>query len=182
MKIKLILIFSAIFILSTAFMLALSGETQRSSQRSENKPRANQGHIPSGPPARTSHRAPRQGERLPTGHLNDTPHVNHDQWYGHEAPNDPRFRLAHPFSNGRFAHSGPTFRYEIMRVNAGLHRFWLPDGFCFEVAAWDWPFCADWCWDCGDDFVIYDDPDHIGWYLLYNIHTGIYVHVLYMGM
>jgi hypothetical protein len=51
----------------------------------------------------------------------------------------------------------------------------------FQVADWDWPICADWCWDCGDDFVVYEDPDHMGWYMLYNVHTGAYVHVSYLG-
>src|SRR5271157_1621625 len=55
-------------------------------------------------------------------------------------------------------------------------------GFGFEVASWDWPICADWCWNCADDFVVYEDTDHAGWYLLYNVHTGVYVHVSYLGM
>ena len=42
-----------------------------------------------------------------------------------------------------------------------------------QVADWDWPICADWCWDCGDDFVVYEDPDHIGWYMLYNVHGSL---------
>ncbi len=69
----------------------------------------------------------------------------------------------------------------VERFDRDHHRFWFPGGFSFEVAAWDWPICADWCWDCGDDFVVYEDADHAGWYMLYNVHTGAYVHVTYMG-
>jgi hypothetical protein len=182
MKNKLALLFASVLILSTAFMLARPGTAQRRGQQSNIRPRANQGHIPPAPPARSNPSEHRQAEHLSTGHVNDTPHVNHDQWYGHEQPNDPRFHLDHPFPNGRFAHFGPAFRYQIIRIDPNLHRFWLPDGFFFEVAAWDWPLFADWCWDCGDDFIVYEDPDHIGWYILYNVHTGIYVHVQYMGL
>ncbi len=39
----------------------------------------------------------------------------------------------------------------------------------------------DWCWDCDDDFVVYEDPDHNGWSILHNVHTGVNVHVMYMG-
>jgi hypothetical protein len=99
----------------------------------------------------------------------------------HDSPTDKRFHLDHPFEHGRFEHFGPTFRYRVERFDRDHHRFWFPGGFSFEVAAWDWPICADWCWDCGDDFVVYEDPDHSGWYMLYNVHTGVYVHVTYMG-
>ncbi|HVP37705.1 MAG TPA: hypothetical protein VMS93_00830 [Candidatus Saccharimonadales bacterium] len=120
-------------------------------------------------------------ERLATGHTNDTPHVNRNHWYGHAAPTDARFHLGHAFAHGKFARVGPGFRYEVIRFDLARHWFWLPGGFSFEVAAWDWPLCADWCWDCGDDFVVYDDPDHIGWYIVYNVHLGVYVHAQYMG-
>ena len=53
--------------------------------------------------------------------------------------------------------------------------------FTLKLRPGDWPVCADWCWDCGDDFVVYEDTDHVGWYLFYNVHTGVYVHVSYMG-
>jgi len=93
-----------------------------------------------------------------------------------------RYVLAHPFEHGHFEHFGPSYRYHVERFDRDPHRFWFPGGFSFEIAAWDWPVAAEWCWDCdGDSFVVYDDADHPGWYLLYNAHTGEYVHVNYLG-
>jgi hypothetical protein len=89
--------------------------------------------------------------------------------------------MDHGLPHGRFERFGPEYRYNVVRIDSDHHCFWLPDGFFFDVAAWDWPICADWCWDCGDAYAIYEDPDHIGWYLLYNAQTGAYVHVTYQG-
>jgi len=107
--------------------------------------------------------------------------VRGDHWYGHAAPNDPRFQLARPFEHGRFGLAGPGHVYSVARVDLGARRFWLPGGFGFEIATWDWALTAPWCWDC-DQFVVYDDPDHIGWYLLYDVRFGEYVHVQYLGL
>jgi len=160
------------------------GEMQRPAQPAQpvhNQPRANQGHIPPPPPQRARGAKP-QAERWGGGRVNSTPHVNNNQWYGRDRPNDKRYHLDHPFERGRFEHFGPAYRYNIARVDPNLHRVWLPDGYYFEVSSWDWPLASTWCWTCGgDDFVIYEDPDHPGWYLLYNLYTGAFVHVLYMG-
>lgn len=145
-----------------------------------NYPRANQGRVPPPPVQRNTH-AKVEMQRHDNGKVNGWQHVDHDHWYGHDKPNDRRFHLDHPFEHGHFVHFGPSYRYNIVRFDRDRHRFWLPGGFFFEVAAWDWPVCADWCWDCGDDFAVYEDPDHIGWYMLYNVHTGVYVHVTYLG-
>jgi hypothetical protein len=146
-----------------------------------NAPRANGGRIPPAPEARKEPQNSREAERDEGGHANETPHVRNDKWYGHDAPNDARFHLDHPFEHGHFAHFGPSYRYRVLRVDLDHHRFWLPGGFFFEIAAWDWHEAADWCWNCGDDFVVYEDPDHPGWYLVYNVHTGVYVHAQYLG-
>jgi hypothetical protein len=187
MKARDLLAGPSALLVALAFLLVLPADAQRGGQRggppaSANPPRANQGHLPAPPMSRPNRSEPRQTEHLPTGHANDTPHVNHDQWFGHESPNDPRFHLDHPFPQGRFEHVGPAYRYAVARFDKDHHRFWLTGGFFFDVAEWEWPLCVDWCWTCGDDFAIYEDPDHPGWYLLYNVHTGVYVHCQYLGM
>jgi hypothetical protein len=144
------------------------------------------GHLPSIIEASSGLTAPSSAEpgrlqRHENGKVNSSQHVNNDHWYGHDAPGDKRFHVDHPFEHGRFEHFGPNFRYNVLRIDRDHHRFWFPGGFGFEVASWDWGLCADWCWDCGDDFTVYEDTDHVGWYLLYNVHTGHYVHVMYVG-
>jgi len=170
------------FMLALVSLTVLSLSAQRSGAPRVSAPRANAGRIPTPPPARSNPRAKPDIERSRDNAVNSTPHVNNDHWYGHDRPNDPHYRVGQPFEHGRFAQSGPSYRYGVLRIDREHHRFWFPGGFFFDVALWDWPLCADWCWDCGEDFVIYDDPDHPGWYLLYNIHTGAYVHVMYGGV
>lgn len=153
--------------------------SQEAQGQPHSPPHANQGRIPPPPPARHERSVGPEGEPRGQGQIDTGPHVSNDHWYGHDQPDDKRYHLDH--SHGRFARSGPGYRYHVVRIDRDHHRFWLAGGFFFDVATWDWPICADWCWDCGDDYVIYEDPDHIGWYLLYNTQTGAYVHVTYEG-
>jgi len=188
MKTRLAFAMALVLVFALPALAQRAGEAQRPSepraaepQRPAEPPRANQGHVPAPPAQREAHAKP-ETERKPGGRVNNTPHVSNDHWYGHDKPNDKRFHLDRPFEHGRFEHFGASYRYRIARIDPNLHRFWLPDGFFFDIAAWDWDLAADWCWTCdADDFVIYEDPDHPGWYLLYNLQTGAYVHVLYMG-
>jgi hypothetical protein len=111
----------------------------------------------------------------------EAPHVHaeDDRWIGHDrGPDDDHYHLDHPWAYGRFtAGIGPQ---HVWRLRGGNYQRFDVGSYFFQVAPYDYAYCSNWLWD-NDDIVIYDDPDHPGYYLAYNVRLGTYVHVIYLG-
>ena len=98
---------------------------------------------------------------------------------GHESgPGDARCHVDKPFEHGRF--TGGFGRDHVWRLAGGNRERFGFGGFYFSIFPLDYDYVADWLWD-SDQIVFYDDPDHIGFYLAYNVRLGTYAHVTYLG-
>ena len=208
---KSITIAAVLFICSTpafAQQRPTKPKQQQQQQQRQTRPAARpqqrtapvgKGYIPAhGPaPTRTPARTPvpparargnggaQQGSQHPSysdqpGHP-QAPHVhaNNDQWIGHNTgPDDPHYHLDQPWQHGHFP--GDVGRSHVYRLEGGARDRFRFGNFYFGVAPYDYDDTNGWLWD-SDDIVIYADPDHVGWYLAYNVRLGTYVHVEYLG-
>lgn len=179
-KLSILTIFAAVlFCLFAAFAVA-----QQRPHEHGAPPRVGGGFVPPHGPGAAGHPvAPAHDQRVQQHNFRDfeghpnTPHVHDNgEWVGHADRDDRRFHLDRPFEHGHFIGGfGRVFHIE----GGGPARFWFGGSF-FSVFPDEWAYTSDWFWD-SDPVVIYEDPDHPGWYLAYNSRTGTYVHVTFLG-
>jgi hypothetical protein len=193
---------TGIIVLGALFALSTAAVGQEKEHAAPPRAAVGGGHIPARGPAPAAPRpqAQPQGNRPPppgavpsagapgtncgfraqSSHP-DAPHVHatDDRWIGHDSGRgDAHYRLDQAWAHGHF--QGGIGREHVYHLGGGAPgRFWFGGNY-FSVAPFDFTYVGDWAWDT-DQIVIYDDPDHEGWYLAYNVRLGTYAHVQYLG-
>ena len=94
--------------------------------------------------------------------------------------NDNNYHLDHPWAHGHFGRNRTQPHLPHGRSSRHSDRFWF--GGFFMLRALRLRLHQRLAVERHrDDIVIYDDPDHPGWYFAYNTHLGTYAHIVVPG-